>query len=435
MTLIQFRRSRGPFQKPCWHALACAWLLVFAPAVSVAAPDTHTTLGAYLPELLIWADQHSAELAALRHDVEAAEARTQSAGALDDPMFRIELQEIDPDKPTLLPGQVGATKYTVLQSFPLWGKRDLRRGVARAAVDAAQAQLDAARVELYARLKITFSRYFFASHATHLNTEVLDLMTDLERVAQTRYATGLAPQQDVIKAQTEQTSLRLELITLESERRTAHARLNALLNRSADSPLATPGVLRSLPPADLVNAQRLAVRAQQRNPQLTIQAAQIQAAQDNDRLVAKNRYPDLTVGVSPMQRKDRLDRWELMFEMNIPLQQQARRNQELEAGAMLAATQQRAQALAVQLSGEMQEAVAGYDAAHAREQLLRSTLVPQAEATFNAALASYQTGKVDFATLLDAQRAIRTARMDQLKARVELDERLSEIERLTGEEF
>jgi cobalt-zinc-cadmium efflux system outer membrane protein len=47
-------------------------------------------------------------------------------------------------------------------------------------------------------------------------------------------------------------------------------------------------------------------------------------------------------------------------------------------------------------------------------------------------LAGYETGKVDFATLLDAQRQIRQARQNQIKAQAEAQMRLAEIERLLG---
>jgi outer membrane protein TolC len=54
---------------------------------------------------------------------------------------------------------------------------------------------------------------------------------------------------------------------------------------------------------------------------------------------------------------------------------------------------------------------------------------------FKAALAGYETGKLDFATLLDAQRQIRKARLDSLKAQGEMQIRLAEIERLLGEDL
>jgi outer membrane protein TolC len=55
--------------------------------------------------------------------------------------------------------------------------------------------------------------------------------------------------------------------------------------------------------------------------------------------------------------------------------------------------------------------------------------------TFRSALAGYENGKVDFATLLDAQKAIRLARQGQIKMRVEQEVRLAEIERMIGEDL
>ena len=54
------------------------------------------------------------------------------------------------------------------------------------------------------------------------------MIVRLEKVAQGRYASGLAAQQDVIPAQIEQTNMKSELVALESESRQVNARLNAL---------------------------------------------------------------------------------------------------------------------------------------------------------------------------------------------------------------
>ena len=51
-----------------------------------------------------------------------------------------------------------------------------------------------------------------------------------------------------------------------------------------------------------------------------------------------------------------------------------------------------------------------------------------------SALAAYENGKVDFATLLDAQRQIRQAKQTRIKAQLEAQMRLAEIEKLAGEE-
>ena len=67
--------------------------------------------------------------------------------------------------------------------------------------------------------------------------------------------------------------------------------------------------------------------------------------------------------------------------------------------------------------------------------LIATRLLPQAELTYQSALSGYETGKVDFAMLLDAQRQTLKARQQRLKAQFETQVRLAEIERLLGEEL
>ncbi|TRZ99036.1 MAG: TolC family protein, partial [Rhodocyclaceae bacterium] len=176
-------------------------------------------------------------------------------------------------------------------------------------------------------------------------------------------------------------------------------------------------------------------RLRGKNPQLFADEARIRAAEKNRDLTYRNRYPDFTVGVSPMQARNRVNEWELMFELNIPLQQESRRSQEREAEKMTDAARARKQATANQSLADLSENLAGLDAARRMEILAQTRLLPQAELTFQAALVGYETGKVDFATLLDAERQILKAKQDIIKAQDEQQARLADIERLIGEDL
>jgi len=145
--------------------------------------------------------------------------------------------------------------------------------------------------------------------------------------------------------------------------------------------------------------------------------------------------PDFTVGLGPIQYQSSVREWEVMVELNIPLQQSSRRSQEREAEALLAAARARRDAGANQALADLAENLAGIDAARRSEALATDDLLPAAELTFKAALAGYETGKLDFATLLDAQRQIRQARQERIKAQAEGQARLAEIERLVGEDL
>jgi len=229
--------------------------------------------------------------------------------------------------------------------------------------------------------------------------------------------------------------MRAELIALDGEKRQIKARLNALLARDSTAPLADPLVLRPIPPVATADAASLAERARARNPQIQAELARVAAAQKNRDLTQRNRYPDLTVGVSPSQMGSRITTWGVMVEMNIPLQQESRRSQERESEAMVFAARSRAESLSQQLLGDLAVNLAGLEAARRTEALVRTQLLPQSELALQSTLAAYENGKAEFSMLLEAQRGIRKARQEILKSQVEAQMRLADIERILGEDL
>jgi len=192
-------------------------------------------------------------------------------------------------------------------------------------------------------------------------------------------------------------------------------------------------VLRPLPAR--IDPGALSERLQANNPQLAVEAARVAGAEKSRDLAYRNRFPDFIVGVQPMQVGDRVDTWTLMLELNVPLQQGTRRSQERESERMLEAATARREALGHRLNGDLSAAVSNLEAARTTERITRTRQLPQAELTFRSALAGYETGKVDFATLLDAQRQIRNARLVLLRAQASQQQRLADIERLLGEDL
>jgi outer membrane protein TolC len=411
---------------------AAALALSALPVASAQAEGPE--VGRSLRSVIAYLEVNNPELRAMMLEADAARQRVGPAGALPDPMATMELRDVPISDPTLSPANAGNTRYALRQTFPLGDKRALRRGVAEAEIVAADARRQATLAELLMKAKSAYSQYWYATQARRVTEEVRRLMSDLEQIARARYGTGLVPQQDVIKAQTEVTSMRTDIVMLGSERRQAAARLNGVLARAADAPLAEAEAPREIPAAarDFATLTRL---ASDRNPTLALQAAQVVAADRNSRLVRANRWPDLTVGVSGIQMGTRLTNYELMVEVNIPWQRDVLRANEREALAMQSAAEAKRDAAALQLQSELGQNWAALDALREQGAILRETLLPQAQLTFDSALSAYQSGRVDFGTLLDAQRAIRKTRLDLLKVQTEQQMRLAEIERIVGEDL
>ena len=415
-----------------------AMLLMLALGAATPALAQEPAIGRTVDSLLDYARQNNPDYATMRHEADAAAERVTPAGALPDPKLKIELMDITKmgeQNATLSPSRVGSTQYTISQELPWFGKRDLKREIAELDADGAQGRYRGAWSEIAARLKTAHAQFYVLHRNEQLTREILDLMVRLEQVAQARYAGGLAMQQDVIRAQVEQTAMRNDLIMLKNEGNMLRARINMLLARPANAPLATPESLRPLPVPAKLDYATLEDRVRGRNPRLFADDAAIRSAEKKRELAYKERYPDFMLGVTPVQTRNSVREWQLMVEFNIPLQQSSRRAMERESESMLSAARARRDATANEVLSQLAENLSGIDAARRTEQLATTSLLPQAELTFNSALAAYENGKADFATLLEAQQQIRKARLNQIRAQGEAHVRLAEIEKLLGEDL
>jgi cobalt-zinc-cadmium efflux system outer membrane protein len=405
---------------------------VSAQGASDAAP------GGTVASLLAIARERNPEFGAMRHEALAANERVLPAGALMDPKLKVELQDITRSGEqgvTFFPSDVGGTAYTVTQEVPWAGKRDLKRDIATLEADAAQARARQTWSELAARIKVVFAQRYLVQGSQRLLGESLELMLQLEKVLQVRYAGGLSAQQDITRIHVEHTAMRSDLVALANEWRQTQTRLNVLLARPADAVLAAPESLRAMPPPASLEFAALSERLRQVNPLLMVESARVKSAEKARDLAYKSRYPDFAFGINAMQRQNAVKEWGVMLELNVPIRDGVLKSQERESEAMLAAAQSRQEAAGNQALADLADNLSALDAARQTEHLMVYSLLPQTDLTWRAALAGYENGMADFATLLDSQRQIRQAKLSQLKAQVEAQMRLAEIERLLGEDL
>ena len=81
---------------------------------------------------------------------------------------------------------------------------------------------------------------------------------------------------------------------------------------------------------------------------------------------------------------------------------------------------------------EVREMFAKVEAADKSLSFYQDGLLLQAQQSYGAAIAAYQTGQVNFMTLLDAQRTIRDSRLGYYKAMVDYEQSLADLDRAVG---
>ena len=397
--------------------------------------STVPALGASALSLIEHARQGNPGFAAARAEAAAAHERVTPAGALPDPRFELELMDatntMSGRSASLLPGQVGETRYRITQPLPGWGKRELAVKAAAAQATQTDAMRDATWVALAAKIEALWLRYYAADREQVLNREALTLLQSLEEVSLTRYELGLLPQQAVLRMQREITAQRLALVEVEQRRKGVAAGLNGLLGRAHDAPLAAPADPAPLPEGLTPGA--LFEAAASANPEVQVAANGIDVARAERERTYQDRLPDFAVGVTNNRPDEGKASWDVMFEVMIPLQQSSRRAREREAEYLLLAAEARREDARARATGELGSAWSMYAQGRETLRLLDHTLLPQAEATRDASRAALASGTVDFDSVIEAERQLIDIRTRRLQTELETRLALAEIRKLTGE--
>jgi cobalt-zinc-cadmium efflux system outer membrane protein len=403
--------------------ILAAGLIAGMPAFAQTAGGP---LGATVDGLLAAGRQLSPALRAAALDTAAAAAKAGGADALDDPTISDSYQYYKD------PGVFSAHTVTISQSFPLWGKRSLRREAALADVDAARGRERAAQDDVDEKIKVAYAQYYLITRDIAVNREVAELARRMRAAASARYGQGGGDQTAIIQALGEETTAKTEAVRLEGEKDAARARLNALVGRPGDDPLAEPIRVRPLPTAEPVLAA-LVDRARAANPTLSAGDAAVAAARSRSTLADKAWYPDVTIGGGPLiQTNNRPVGFAATVGLNIPVPWGREASGQQEAAAQLGASQQRYDAALLEIEGALGEAAAKLRAARATEALLRREAIPQARAMFQTVLANYSQGKGDLTGAIAAEHQIHETELRLLQTQLDEQVELAAIERLVG---
>jgi outer membrane protein TolC len=356
-------------------------------------------------------------------DTAAASAHAEAAGALDDPTLQTSYNRI-----------MRMSELSLTQDIPLWGKRDLRRSAALAAVEVARGRERTAAAELDERIKVAFAQYNAASEALDVNAEVARVTEEMAKAATDRYARGLASQSEALGAQAEQVSVAAEMARLKNQQTSATARLNALLARPAGAPLAHPVGPRALP-SSTPKLATLLERTRNASPLLSTQSAEIKGASVEQQLAEKAWNPDVTVGAGAARFDNGELGYTIMLGVKLPLQRAAKDAGAREAAAKLGAARERYAAAAAQIQGDLEEQLAALSTAQNIIDLFRNQQAPQLEAALQSVLAEYQRGGSDFRTVLENEHRLHDVRLTIIRSEVEGETALAAIERLIGGEL
>lgn len=369
-----------------------------------------------LADYLRFAMLNSPRVEAAYYDWAASVERIAPARSLPDPRLTFE-SDIGATIMSLKPGLM----------FDLPGPGKLRAAGDVMAAESRVTYFGFEREILRAALavKTAYYRLHFLEETIRVQKETLQLLGDIEQLAQQQNAAGKVTLQDVLRAQIAIEQLKTQITNLEDSRSTLAAELKAALGlgpNAAHPPL--PMTFESStgdPKPDELLALALA-----RNPNLRAMEADVRRAEASLRLARKAGVPDFTLGVeadamaSPVfvtpSASMTLPIWRDKIAAEIAGAQSGKRAAE----ARLSAEQ-------VQIAAELASMLYMYREAVRNDELLRDKLVPKAKQSLDAARVGYVNGKAAFLDVIDAQRSLLEFELAGIEARTQRELALASL--------
>jgi outer membrane protein TolC len=402
------------------------------PAGETTSEGLPTAVTLLLSEALA----HNPEIAAARAESEAANQRIKPAAALDDPMLETGIVNA-PLPLNFHQDDMTMAMLGLSQKLPFPGKRDLRRAVASAGAASVAHAVDETINRVARDIRVAYEELSLAETSERIAGQTRETLRQLTAVAQGRYTVGLSAQTDVLQAQTQVVRLQEQLLRIGQDKVTRRTELQRLLGRHADAaPVhASPATLLAL----RSDPEVLTRQAQEQRPQLQALDALVDKSDRQVELARREYYPDFNVRFGYGYRAPTPDGMPrdpmvtLTVEMNLPIWRKSRLDPMVaEAHAMREQAARMADTQRLETQTMLEQQLAAERQLRESAALYQSTLLPQAHAAVESALAAYRVGRVDFLTLLEAQMREYETNMGGAETLANHNKAVAEIDFLTG---
>ena len=393
------------------------------------APDFAAAID--LPSLRAHALANNPEIRAMEQRWRAAQARPSQQGSLPDPMINTAYHNESFDRFRQGTGDFSFLRFGAEQEVPFPGKLALKEAVAAREADREGALYRATVLSMLTRLRVAYAEYSLAHTSIEIVRSNKELLEKLARAAEARYQVGEGLQQDVARAQVEESILVGRLTTLEQARQSAAAMLNAMLNRPPAAPLGMPAAVEKRPLTYALD--QLESLAKERSPDLKAAESDVARAETNLDLAKRQYYPDFVLRADYFNKAALVPEWEVGAGIRVPLyfwRKQAFGVREATAGVSEARASRQGTSQGV--LARLKDFYAQATSADRLVELYGAVVGPQAELALDSATAAYQVGKVDFLTVLNNFTVLNDYRLRYYEELASFDKAVARLEEAAG---
>jgi cobalt-zinc-cadmium efflux system outer membrane protein len=402
-------------------------VLVLSPAAYAQAPAPLS-----LADVVSEALAKNPDIAAAQRRYDAARQRPVQERSLPDPMVSAGYNATGNPLPGAGLGTdpVANIGFMVSQELPYPGKLALRGSIASREADAEFQQIEAARLNVTARVKQAYYRLAYTYAVTEVLTKNRELLDTLLKVSESRYTVGQGAQQDVIKAQTQISILDLQLERVRQERATREGDLNVLLARPAGRPLGAPESLQLT--AFDVELDALVASAEAHAPMLRRDQIMVDRSRLAVDAARRDFKPDFAVTGGYYYMGSMPPMYEVRFDVKLPLQRARRAAAVAEQLSTVEQARSTYDSTRLTLQSRIQEDFQMASTAVRLARLYRDMVLPQARLALESSMASYQTGRVEFLSVVSNFATVLDYEMNYFDELASYHAAVSRLEEVTG---
>lgn len=381
--------------------------------------------------------QHSGVQAA-RKRVESASRRVTVAGSLQDPMLELDNWPMAARSPQYASGRM-TNELLVSQQVPWFGKRTRQACAAEAEVQSARAELSAVELRVAESARRAWYELYYTQLMVGVVREDRRVLENLLTVAEARYETGRAGQQEVLRLQAEQSSVDAELLRLLQSEESARAELAGLLQVSPETELSAGASEEAV--GDPLELQELYERAVRQRPELQVMVAEIHREQHLAARARLDYYPDVTMRMgwgrmttdeSMAHGADGVDNVSVGFGVNVPVNRSRLRASVHAAEASAVAAARDYERLKSETERDVKQLFSLAVSQRDSSELMRDSVIPKTEQALRAAVRGYQVGATDFSDVIATWRELLKFHVAQLQLELQYRQTLASLERVVG---
>ena len=331
-------------------------------------------------------------------------------------------------------GPVSWASFMFTQSIPWPGKLTLKKDIAKTEAAQKAKGYESVALDVIRQTKEAFFELYYLDRAHTALQRYSGLLEQFSRIAEANYTLGQGIQQNVLQSQVEISLIVEQLELVSRKRESAQARINSLLNRPPD------GVLPPIDPIENVSfelpfsIEQLYLKAREQNPEIQSDRLEIQKASLRLDLARKELRPSFTTSVAYFLRGGPFDNmYEYRVGIKIPLYFWRKERLGVEENfEELERSRHSYQSNLQEITFRIKDAYLGVRTSQRLIELYRTGIIPQATASLDSALSSYQVGSINFLTLINSALTLVNCELEYQEQTRDHFQSLAKLEQLLG---